>query len=221
MSRLSDMLARRWSERLLYAQKRDWLLSLYDRALRRPLGKWLPGRGKSVAVHLKKNPEPLFVRLGSTDWLVLEEIFIKGEYDSLSRLKLTDVKQIVDLGANVGFSVRLWQQLYPGACVVAVEPDPDNVAAILRNCPASPQTIIVQACVANSARRVQIERSGGAWGIQMVDGKDRPGALDVQALPLTDILSSHESPAPSTCLSAISKELKRSCLADARRGSSG
>jgi FkbM family methyltransferase len=152
-------------------------------------GNWLPGRNRAVTVYLKGIDGPFYLRLGSTDWLVLEEIYFHGEYDSLSRIQLGNVRQIVDLGANVGLSVRLWRQRFPDAAVLAVEPDPENVRTLERNCPMDGKTRVVQACVAGSARTVQIDRSNGAWGVRMVDEPSDQHRVSVKALPLSEILA--------------------------------
>src|SRR5690349_10876576 len=114
-------LARRWSERAQYAGAGDWLWSLYDRALNSRPGKWLPLRGRTRAVRVVGHERPFLLRLGATDWQVLEELVLHRGYEILRGRDLGAVRHIVDLGANVGLSVRLWQEQYPGARVVAVE----------------------------------------------------------------------------------------------------
>src|SRR5688500_17180066 len=148
MGRVGGMLKRRWDERLRYPRRRDWLWSLYSRLLRRSRGR-LPFAGRVRGVKMHGVDEELHVRLGTTDWLVLEEIYFKGEYDELFAHDLGSVKTIVDLGANVGLSIRLWLSRFPGARVIAVEPDAANAAVAARNIgAAAPRVQLVQACVA-------------------------------------------------------------------------
>jgi FkbM family methyltransferase len=189
LSRISLSIRSRLADRRRYATARGWFLSLYNRLLRRAAGKWLPGQNRCVSVQLKEIADPFYLRLGTTDWLVLEELYFQGEYDALARIQLGNVRQIVDLGANVGLSVRLWRQRFPEAAVVAVEPDPDNVRILERNCAMDGKTQVVQACVAASARTVQIDRSLGAWGVRMVDGSQDQNQVSVKALPLSEILA--------------------------------
>lgn len=181
------MIGRRLAERRHYARTRDWMMSLYNRLLMRSAGKWLPGRGAVARIYLRGISSPFFLRLGSTDWLVLEEIYFHGEYDAILRRQLSDVRQIVDLGANVGFSVRFWRQHFPDARVTAVEPDPGNLEVLQRNCGSDPKVKVIQACVAGSARTVQIDRSKGEWAVRMIE-ETSGGGLAVKALPLTEIL---------------------------------
>src|SRR4051794_32597716 len=117
LSRITTIIRRHWSERGLYARSSDWLMSIYNRVLIH--GKLpLPGRGRlrDVQPCTLAGP-PLTVRLASSDWYVLEEIFLNGEYEQVAK-DLRDLRNIVDLGANVGMSVRFWQTLYPKAKIV-------------------------------------------------------------------------------------------------------
>src|SRR5258705_8638429 len=121
----SSMIGRHWRKRKLYRRTTDWIWSLYNRALNRPTGRILPGRGRIRPVRVAALDQPLYIRLGTTDWLVLEELYLDDGYGAVLR-NLPDARQIIDLGSNIGLSVRLWQKHYPHAHIVAVEPDDDN-----------------------------------------------------------------------------------------------
>ncbi len=147
------------------------------------------GRGGFRDLSKGDYADPFFLRLGTTDWLVLEEIYFLGEYDALSQINLGEVRQIVDLRANIDFPPGFGDKNIPGADVLAVEPDWDNILALKRNCQTDERTRIVQACVAGSERTVRIDRSAGAWGVRMVDGGVDQNSVAVKALPLTSILA--------------------------------
>ena len=189
ISRLKHIVSRHWSERRHYLSKRDWLMSIYNRILIHLRGAPLPGRKRIREVRpASLKGSPLSVRLASSDWYVLEEIFLNGEYEFVQQ-NLRNLRTIVDLGANVGMSVRLWQTLYPQARIVAVEPDADNLAMARRNVlPNSngQSPMLIQACVAGRAREVSLDRSGTAYAISM---RDDAGAGDkVAALTMPQIL---------------------------------
>ncbi len=153
-----------WRARSYYAHNSDWLLSVYQRFLLRLPRFPLPLRNAMRRVRLTALPEELYVRLGSTDWYVLEEIFLDKVYEPITQRGLSDVRNVVDLGANAGFSLRLWQTLYPAARVIAVEPDSENLKMCRYNARTdSGEACFVEACVAGKARRVSLDRSGGAW----------------------------------------------------------
>jgi FkbM family methyltransferase len=133
------------------------------------------------------------VRLGSTDWLVLEEVFIQGEYAPLAHSKLTDIRQIVDLGANVGITIRLWQHLFPDARIIAVEPDIQNLAVCERNVAAGPapaRVRLVHACVGAAAGMTYLDHTAGEWGVRMSNTRT-DGTASVPVMTLPQIL--HES----------------------------
>lgn len=115
------VLARRHSCMLI-----GWLTALYDRLLLSRVGRGFPLRGRVVPIRLRGVAAPFYVRLGSSDWMSLDEIFIRQVYGVASRLNVGCAPCIVDLGANVGFSARYWRMLFPGATIVAVEPEPSN-----------------------------------------------------------------------------------------------
>lgn len=152
--------------------------SLYNRLLLRPAGKFLPLRRCVRKVRLPGKSEAVCVRLGTTDWHVLEEIFFQGEYDEMLQRLDPPVRTIVDLGANVGLSLRLWRERFPAARVIAVEPDAENIVMCRRNGGESCE--LVQACAAGSRRQVYLDRSGGEWAASM---RDRPVESAGEAIP--------------------------------------
>jgi len=102
------------------------------------------------------------------------------------------VHNVVDLGANTGFTIRLWQILYPSARIVAVEPDAANLAMCKHNAlknAGGDRLKFVQACVAGSARSVYLDRSSGAWRFSLSDAGG-PGAEPLPAVTLPQILES-------------------------------
>src|ERR1700733_14360287 len=130
---IETALQRRWRRRRYFARWRDWLMTMYDALLRYAKHLPLPLRGRVWPIYLANEKTPVYLRLGSSDGFVLEEIFIDEVYAPLSRAKLGEVRQIVDLGANVGLSVRLWRQRFAGAKGIAGEPDAGDFALRKKN----------------------------------------------------------------------------------------
>src|SRR5215831_9793537 len=124
---LAAILRDRLAERRFYGGVWGWALSLYDRAL----GRWprlpLPGRGRVVRVR-PAGDHPVYLRLGTSDFLVLLELEGGGDYARVLSPEFGECRRIADLGANIGLSVRYWQRRFPGVQVVAVEPDAENLA---------------------------------------------------------------------------------------------
>jgi hypothetical protein len=96
--------------------------------LRRALGMTRP-------VSVKANGYSIEVRPADSDLFVLSQVFGWEEYgidhDRLARLReiASDWQSrgikplIVDAGANIGYSTLYFANLFPGACILAIEPD--------------------------------------------------------------------------------------------------
>jgi FkbM family methyltransferase len=69
--------------------------------------------------------------LTTTDYGTAWQMFWRGDYASPQALH--DVRQVVDLGANVGYSCVYWCHQYPECQVTAYEPHPLHVEAINGN----------------------------------------------------------------------------------------
>ncbi len=91
-----------------------------------------------MVTHLANDPRPIFMRLRSSDSRVLTEVLLWNEYAELLAHVRGEVRGILDLGANVGMSVRYWQRRFPGARIVVVEPHPGNHALSVRNANTEP-----------------------------------------------------------------------------------
>lgn len=61
--------------------------------------------------------------------LMMEEIFCNHEYD----LNIKDVKNILDLGANIGLSSILFSIKFPDSKIWAFEPDPETFSILSKN----------------------------------------------------------------------------------------
>jgi FkbM family methyltransferase len=180
-----DMLGR-------FPRLRDQVFYLYGRVLRR--FSWpLPCRRSAVQVRLRGQEAPFHLRLGSTDWLVLEEIFQKDEY-TIVRDSIKDARFIVDLGANVGYSVRYWQTLFPKARILALEPEPDNFSICARNIGSAglaSQVTLLQAGVGARHGQMHLVDAGeGEWAYRTQESDSETG-LTVEVLPLSEVLENH------------------------------
>lgn len=90
------------------------------------------GRSEGAhAMRVKQLAHPLLCRAGTSDFRVFSDIFLHGQYSDAA--DLTDVELIVDCGANVGYTSVFFLSRYPGADLIAVEPDPGNFGLLERN----------------------------------------------------------------------------------------
>lgn len=139
--------------------------------------------------------ETFCLRPGTSDWLVLEEIFLHGEYVPLLEKLCEDaggVRQVLDLGANAGYSMRLWHRAFPGARIVGVEPDAGNCAVCRRNMRSigrdvGAQLQLIEAAVVGRAQAIVLDRSGGEWAFRTRQAAPHE-AGEVSALTVPQIL---------------------------------
>lgn len=193
MSRALHGLRQRWSERRHYRGWHDFLFAIYNRVLLRSRALPLPFRGRVYGFRLVGVERPLAVRLGTTDAHVMEEIFFHGEYDPLLKRHPKQVEQVVDLGANVGLSLRQWRRSLPNARVLAVEPDERNMSVCRFNAELGGDTSkcsFVQACISATPGMVRLDRSGGEWGLRMsrAAGDDSANDQPVKAITMMQLL---------------------------------
>jgi FkbM family methyltransferase len=172
------------------------MLRLYDRLLTRWPWAPLPFRKKTCRIYRKGFAEPFFLRLGSSDWPLLIELFARDEYEALLKCDLGNPRWIVDLGSNIGLTLRLWRQHYPAARIVAVEPDADNMRILRMNVPESGngKVILAQACVLGYVRPVELQQgTGGEWAYKVkdlgVESSDSQGGI--AALTMPELLQRH------------------------------
>lgn len=69
----------------------------------------------------------------TNDYGVAYEVFVSRLYDLPQELEGIDIRKVVDIGANSGYTVLNWLDNFPGCEVIAIEAHPRNVAAIRRN----------------------------------------------------------------------------------------
>jgi FkbM family methyltransferase len=139
-----------------FASLGSWLLEPVSRAVKHTK----IGSGRACAVKTRALGT-VWLRLGDSDFRTLLEIS-RGEYDVCSK-RLRSPKNILDLGANVGLSVRLWRLEFPDARVVAIEPDEASARLLVRNVREGPRpelTDIVVAAVNEDGRQSLLDRSG-------------------------------------------------------------
>ena len=90
-------------------------------------------RGEPIEYTLRPRgiAHPLVVRRGTSDSQAFKLIFLNREYACLE--DLSDVRLVIDCGANVGYSAAYFLSVFSGCSVIAIEPDPSNFAVLKRN----------------------------------------------------------------------------------------
>ena len=153
---------RRLRYRPLFADTKSWLLHSYLCLLYRLRGFPLPCRTGNFALRLKEMRQTLFFRGTTADIALIDEIFERHLYHEVFRMASPNTRNILDLGGNIGISVRLWQEYFPKAAITVVEPDAGNLAQLRRNVtsgPAPQNVRIIKAFAAAESGYAQLDRS--------------------------------------------------------------
>jgi len=121
------------------------------------------------------------VRPGTSDMAIYDQAILKPYLPMKRRLHT-----VLDLGANIGLTVRYWKAHWPEARVVAVEPDPANYAMLRRNTEGMTGVDIVQAAVWHTTGRLSLLSEGvPSSSVRTTDGTSQGAALvDAVTVPV-------------------------------------
>ena len=138
-------------------------------------------------VSVSVNGYRLQVRPSDSDLFVLSQIFGWEEYRfeawRLSMLRelaanweSTGIRPvIIDAGANVGYSALYFASLFPGVCVLAVEPDPTSFHILARHAQDNEQIKPIHAALWSHDRGLKLKTSNNSsWAAQVTEGAGTP-----------------------------------------------
>jgi FkbM family methyltransferase len=129
----------------------------------------------------------LGVRPRESDLFVLSQIFGWEEY-RIEAWRLSMLRKvasnwqttgitplIIDAGANVGYSALYFASLFPGVCVLAIEPDRTSFNILTRHARANEQVKPVYAALWSHDRGLELKTSNkGSWGACVAEGVGTP-----------------------------------------------
>jgi FkbM family methyltransferase len=73
---------------------------------------------------------------------------------------------IIDAGANIGAASLWFSKVFPEATIVAVEPDPANVALLRMNVSGLANCIVTEAAIGSTPGFVELSCQEVAWGVR-------------------------------------------------------
>lgn len=128
-------------------------------------------------------PHPVWLRPGTSDWSVMEQVFLDDEYGFRSwpeheeaiyahyrtTLERSKTSVIIDCGANIGLSSIWFATKFPRARVFAIEPEPGNFEILSRNVALFENVVPLQAAISDRNTRaslVNVKNEPWAWQIQ-------------------------------------------------------
>lgn len=111
---------------------------------------------KSTVYFTLKRPDckyPFRLRIPSSDAPTYEQIFINLEYDFIVE---SQPRVIVDAGANIGLVSIYFANKYPGAKIIAIEPEQSNFELLKQNVAPYPDIIPIQAALWNKNEEINL-----------------------------------------------------------------
>lgn len=100
---------------------------------------------------------PFRLRIPSTDVPMYQQVFIDQEYDFLVE---TQPKVIIDAGANIGLASIYFTNKYPGAKILAIEPERSNFELLKENTAPYPNIIPIQAALWHKNEEINLIDTG-------------------------------------------------------------
>ena len=137
-------------------------------------------------VSIKGYPYKIHYRDNISDLAVIEQIFFQNEYKAVP-ISL-DARLIIDCGSNIGCSVVYFLNRFPNARIVAIEPDDENYALLLKNVePYGDRVIPIKAGVWSHATGLKLEKGidGLSWSLEVRPVKQGEVA-DLNAITIDD-----------------------------------
>lgn len=118
------------------------------------------------------------IRPKDSDFATLRQVFRDKNYaidlppmwkrveDAYARiLAAGEVPVIVDAGANIGAATIWFQQTFPKAMVLAIEPDPENAALLRKNLDRIDRTKVFEAAVGSQPGFVSVASADSSWAV--------------------------------------------------------
>jgi FkbM family methyltransferase len=135
---------------------------------------------KEVVVSYDNVKHPIYLRLKTSDMLTFVHVFLRSEYD-VNIAKTPTV--IVDAGANIGLTSVFYANKYPGAKIIALEPEYSNFTLLKKNVAAYGNIIAINKALWGENTTLEIVDPGlGKWGFQTrkrnVEETDRKKAIE-------------------------------------------
>jgi FkbM family methyltransferase len=144
----------------------------------------------------------VFLRPGTSDWTVFEQVFLATNYDARRLARYEELSKlycsltqplILDLGANIGLASLYFLRSWPRATVVAVEPDVDNIDLLRLN---APRVRELHAAIASETCRVRIANPDDAAWAYRTEQNDQ-GTID--GITVSTILDRFPTCQPFIC----------------------
>jgi FkbM family methyltransferase len=132
------------------------------------------GYPEQLLVKLEGLRHPLCLRLQTSDAQVCDEVLFRRVYSFPVSFP---PRTIVDAGANCGITSVFYANQFPQATIWAIEPEPSNYAALIKNAKQYPNIIPIRAALWSEDGEVELcspapkFQDWGKWGFAVRSGR--------------------------------------------------
>ena len=145
----------------------------------------LCGRPRELSIVPVQSNHPVYLRIDTSDFCAYRDVLIFRSKSYDPGIPNFGPGTIVDAGAHIGMASILFALKYPTARIIAVEPEPSNFAALLRNTAPYKTIIPIQAALWREDGEVTLGASNahpkGAFQI-VENGQQRVRAITMDTL---------------------------------------
>jgi FkbM family methyltransferase len=153
---------------------------------------WRLGRGVRQ-LRFGKLPCPVLLRAGTSDLPMFVQTFLDRQYEF--ELPLAP-RTIVDAGANIGMASLYFTLKYPGARILALEPDPSNFRLLKENCAQFPNIVAIHAALWRSSGTLNLITDGRAKSeVEVSEEPATSGSaagVQVPCVSMPDLMREHQ-----------------------------
>jgi len=129
------------------------------------------GAPKEISAKPSVVKHPVHLRVRTSDVSLYKDIILRKEYEL--GLPNFSPRTIVDAGANSGMATLYYANRYPNARIVAVEPEPSNYAALVKNVSSYPNVFPIHAALWNRDGQISLGPTGlddDKWAFKTFEG---------------------------------------------------
>jgi len=146
-------------------------------------------RNEFISFKLSGIGSLVWCRQSSSDIHVLWQVFGMKQY---APALINAPRNIVDAGANVGYSSLYFAMTNPDAIILAIEPEPANCDLFRRNCRELPNITLLEAALwpKNEALRIQ-SMDAESWSFRTVPPaiKEIDSSTQISAVTMEDVIA--------------------------------
>lgn len=139
-----------------------------------------------IEFSIKGIKHPLFLRNNTTDILVFNQVFSFMQYQIKEKTYPTF---IIDCGANNGFSAVYFANKYPGALIIAVEPEINNFKMLLKNTAAYSNIKCINKGIWNKKANLEIIDYGGGEYSYVTKEVDYENEKTIAAVSINELVN--------------------------------